>query len=170
MGDETVSIQRWRIEALALRLADGRQSPTALKIQRGVGRLMAGLGQVSVTELTLASGRRADVIALSPNGDITIVEVKSSLADFRADTKWRDYHAFCDYLFFAVADDFPLEVLPEEAGLIVADAYGAAILRAPERTPLTAARRKAVTIRFAQAAAARLHSLTDPEGAAGTLL
>ncbi|CAH1656484.1 MULTISPECIES: MmcB family DNA repair protein [unclassified Chelatococcus] len=170
MGDDRVSIHHWRIEALALRLTDGRQSPTALKIQRGVCRLMAGLGQVSVTELTLASGRRADVIALSPAGDITIVEVKSSLADFRADTKWRDYHAFSDYLFFAVAEDFPIEVLPEEAGLIVADAYGAAILRSPERMPLAAARRKAVTIRFAQAAAARLHSLTDPDGAPIALL
>lgn len=170
MSDDSISIQQWRIEALAVRLADGRQSPTALKIQRGVCRLMASLGLASLTELTLASGRRADVIALAPNGDITIVEVKSSLADFRTDGKWRDYHAFCDSFLFAVADDFPLEVLPEDVGLIVADAYGAAILRAPVRLALPAARRKAVTIRFAQAAAARLHSLTDPDGVSGTLL
>jgi hypothetical protein len=152
------------------RLFDGRQSPVAARLQRGVRRLLASLGQVSVTELTLASGRRADVVALAPDGEITIVEIKSCLADFRADGKWRDYHAYCDRFFFAVGEDFPVEVLPEEVGLVMADGYGAAILRPAERLALPGARRKAVMLRFAQAAASRLHSLADPEGAPGALI
>ncbi|CUA88534.1 Uncharacterized protein Ga0061061_10549 [Chelatococcus sambhunathii] len=148
---------------------DGRQSPVALAVQRGVRRLFAGLGQVTVTELTLASGRRADVVALAPDGRITVVEVKSCLADFRTDGKWQDYRAYCDRLFFAVTDDFPQEVLPEATGLIVADQYGAAVLREAPLHPLPGVRRKEVTLRFARAAASRLHAAFDPEGARGII-
>jgi hypothetical protein len=146
---------------------DGRQSAAAAAIQRGVRRLYASLGAASLTELTLASGRRADVMALDPSGAITIVEIKSCLADFRADGKWPDYRDFCDRFLFAVGPDFPLDVLPDETGLIVADGYGAHILREPPHHPLAGARRKALTARFARVAAARLHALVDPEGAAG---
>jgi len=148
---------------------DGRQSPAALAIQRGVRRHFASLGAVTLCELTLASWRRADVMALLPDGRLTIVEVKSSLADFRSDGKWREYRDWCDSFSFAVAPDFPLEALPEDAGLIVADAFGAEMLRAAPAHPLAAARRKAVTLRFARAAAGRLHRLADPDGAAGLL-
>ncbi|MDJ1158812.1 MmcB family DNA repair protein [Chelatococcus sp. SYSU_G07232] len=148
-------------------LDDGRQSPAAASLQRGVRRLFAGLGHASVTELTLASGRRADVVALAPDGTLTIVEIKSSVVDFRTDGKWHTYRDFCDRLHFAVGHDFPTEILPEDVGIIVADAYGAAILREAPVHPLAGARRKAVTLRFAQAAAARLHALSDPEAAAG---
>src|ERR1700712_3721679 len=81
---------------------DGRQSTTATEIATGVRRLLASYGYASVTEMTLASGRRADVLALGQDGCIWIVEIKSSVADFRADSKWPDYRAFCDRLFFAV--------------------------------------------------------------------
>lgn len=155
------------LDIVAAGLTDGRQSPAAAAIQRGVRRLFAGLGQVSVTELTLASWRRADVAVLGADGAFTIVEIKSSLADFRADAKWRDYRDYCDRFLFAVGPDFPLAVLPEDAGLIVADAYGAALLREPPVHPLAPARRKAMTLRFARAAASRLHALADPDGAGG---
>jgi len=148
---------------------DGRQSPTALSVATGVRRLLAARGCASVTELTLASGRRADVIALTPGGDLWIVEVKSSLADFRADAKWRDYRAFCDRFFFAVPPDFSIGILPEEAGLILADGFGAHIAREAPEHRLAGARRKAVTLRFAHAAANRHHALCDPQGAAGAL-
>ena len=111
----------------------------------------------------LASGRRADVIALGPRGDVWIVEIKSSPEDFRADRKWPDYRDFCDRLYFAVTASMDQALLPSEAGLIVADAFGAEILRDPLETPLNAARRKAMTISFARAAALRLHGLYDPE-------
>lgn len=148
---------------------DGRQSPAALAIQRGVRRHFAALGAVSLCELTLASWRRADVMALMPDGRLTIVEVKSSLADFRADVKWREYRDWCDSFLFAVGPDFPQEVLPEDAGLIIADAFGAEMLRSAPVFPLAPARRKAVTLRFARAAAGRLHRLADPDGASGLL-
>jgi hypothetical protein len=162
-------MQTARLEIVATALVDGRQSPAAAAIQRGVRRLYAGLGAVSVTELTLATWRRADVAVLTPNGSITIVEIKSCLADFRADQKWQEYRDYCDHFFFAVDSGFPVEVLPEAAGLIMADAYGAMMLREAPHHALTAARRKAVTLRFARAAASRLHGLADPDGADGLI-
>ena len=150
------------LPALSL-LADGRQSPTALAVCTGTRRLLAGHGFTSLTEFTLASGRRADILALGPDGAIWIVEIKSSLADFRADGKWPDYRDFCDRFFFAIPETVPLEILPETAGLIVADSFGAAILREAPGHPLVGARRKAVTLRFARAAAGLLHTLADPE-------
>ncbi len=150
---------------IEIALADGRQSPAALAIQRGVRRLFAGLGASSLPEVTLASGRRADVMALYPDGGLAIVEVKSCLADFRADRKWESYRDFCDRLYFAVDADFPCEVLPEDVGLIAADRFGAAIVRHAPAHPLAGARRKAVTLRFARAAALRLHALADPDAA-----
>ena len=111
----------------------------------------------------MASGRRADVIALGPKGDVWIVEIKSSPEDFRADRKWPDYRDFCDRLYFAVTASMDPALLPSDAGLIVADAFGAEVLRDPLETPLNAARRKAMTISFARAAALRLHGLYDPE-------
>ncbi|MBL8905695.1 MAG: MmcB family DNA repair protein [Rhizobiales bacterium] len=142
---------------------DGRQSETAALLQKGVCRRFRAQGFATLCEFTLASGRRADVIALGPKGDIWIVEIKSSPEDFRADRKWPDYRDFCDRLYFAVAASMDPALLPVEAGLIIADAFGAEILRHPQETPLNAARRKAVTIGFARAAAMRLHGLYYPE-------
>ena len=108
---------------------DGRQSLAALAIFRGVGRLLEAHGLAVVGEVVLANGRRADVAGVGKSGEIWIVEIKSCLEDFRADQKWPEYRAFCDRLFFAVAPGFPLDVLPQDAGLIVADRYGGEILR-----------------------------------------
>ncbi|MCX5495094.1 MmcB family DNA repair protein [Kaistia dalseonensis] len=142
---------------------DGRQSDRALAIQRGVGRLFRARGHAVISELVLTTGRRADIIALGPNGEITIVEIKSSIEDFRADNKWFDYAPFCDRLYFASHAGVPASIFPETTGLIMADAYGAEILREAPVATLAGARRKAMTIRFAQAAAHRLHGLFDPE-------
>lgn len=155
-----------RAEALSVR-PDGRQSAPALAICTGARRLLAGLGYASVTELALASGRRVDIIALGPDGCVWIIEVKSSIADFRADRKWPDYRGYCDRFFFAVAGSFPTDILPEDAGLIVADGFGAALVRDAPEHKLAGARRKAVTLRFAHAAANRHHMLVDPSGASG---
>ena len=150
-------------QAFAPLPVDGRQSATALGVQRGVRRLFAQLGHVTLPELTLASGRRADVVALAPDGLLTIVEIKSSVADFRADQKWPDYRDFCDRFFFAIPETVPTTILPQASGLIVADPFGAAILREAPGHPLAGPRRKAVTLRFARAAAGLLHALADPE-------
>ena len=133
-------------------------TPDAAAICRGAIRHLHDLGFVSVTELTLANGRRADIVGLGPAGEILIVEVKSCLADYRSDNKWEEYRPFCDRFAFAVSAAFPREVLPEDTGLIVADGFGGAMLRAPEPGKLPAARRKAMTLRFARLAAARLQA------------
>ena len=148
---------------------DGRQSPTAVAIQRGVRRLFARLGHVTLPEFTLANGRRADVIALSPQGQLTIIEIKSSVADFRADRKWPDYECFCDAFYFAVPEGLPLDIMPDDRGLIVADAFDAAILREAQRHPLSGARRKAVTLSFARLAAGTLHALAEPQARLSTI-
>lgn len=141
---------------------DGRQSPIAAELQRGVCRSLRALGHSVVTELSLANGRRADVVALSPLGDVAIVEIKSCLIDFRTDGKWHDYLDYCDRLYFAVTPDFPNEILPAETGLILADRYGAEFVREPAEERLNASRRKAMLLCFAQAAALRLQLHLDP--------
>jgi hypothetical protein len=143
---------------------DGRQSETALAVARGTARLLRSLGFSTVSELPLPSGRRADLVALNERGDIWIVEIKSSFADLRADTKWEDYRLHCDRLFFAFTRDLPCEIFPSDTGLIVADAYGAHLhCEAPEHR-LPAPTRKAMLLRFASTAAQRLGRLADPDG------
>ena len=141
---------------------DGRQSAAAAALQRGVCRALRALGHSVVTELALANGRRADVVALSGAGDVVIVEIKSCLLDYRSDGKWQDYLPFCDRLYFAVAADFPREVIPPSVGLILADRYGAELVREPLEERLSAARRKAMMLAFAHAAALRLQLHLDP--------
>ncbi len=146
--------------------ADGRQSERARDISRGAQRTLALLGFRAIPELSLADGRRADLVAVNDAGEIWIVEIKSSLEDYRSDSKWPDYRAWCDRLLFAVAPDFPLHVLPEDTGLILADRYGGEIVRtAPPEHRLAGARRKAIMLRFARVAAGRLMTLADPESA-----
>ena len=134
----------------------------AAQVTRGIRRMLAALGQSSLTEVGLKSGRRADIMAIDAHGAITIVEVKSSVADFRGDHKWADYVAFCDRYYFGVPEGFPLTLIPPSAGLIVADGYEAAVLREPPERRLAAARRKALHLRFALLAGGRLHRIEDP--------
>ncbi len=150
--------------AVALPL-DGRQSEMALDIARGTRRLLRAAAWASVTELALPSGRRADIVALSGDSSLAIVEIKSSLADFRADRKWQDYRFHCDQLFFAISPQMPLDVLPPDAGLIIADAFGAEIVREAPVHRMAGATRRAMLLRFAVAAADRLHALADPGAA-----
>lgn len=136
---------------------------TAALLARGVCRALEQLGYASLLEFPLANGRRADILALGRRGDLVIVEIKTSVADFRADRKWAQYRDFADRLYFAVSNSFPTALIPEECGLIVADAFAASLLRDGVATPLAPARRRAVTLRFALAAAARLRRHLDPQ-------
>jgi hypothetical protein len=142
---------------------DGRQSETALLVARGTRRLLRQLGFASLTELPLLSGRRADIVALKGDGTIHIIEIKSSLADFRADLKWQDYRAHCDRLYFAIPETMPTEIMPQDTGLMVADAYAAALMREAPLHKMAPATRRAMLMRFAQTAAHRLHGIYDPE-------
>lgn len=144
-------------------------TPAARQILRGVQRVLKTHGLESLAEVVLANGRRADVMALGPSGDCWIVEIKSSIADFRADAKWPEYRDYCDRLFFAVAPEFPNEILPADAGLILADRYDGEIVRDAPELRMPAARRKAITLAFARVAAARLMHATEPPIPAGTL-
>jgi hypothetical protein len=146
---------------------DRRQSETALAVARGTQRLLLALGLSCVAELYLLSGRRADLVALGGDGEIWIVEIKSSVADFRADQKWTDYRMHCDRLFFATAAHVPLDIFPPDAGLILADGYGAELVREAPEHRLHAATRKSVMLAFARAAAVRLQALSDPQGPYG---
>lgn len=139
-------------------LEDGRQSARAMRIRRGVQLLLAEMGAAHLPELTLASGRRADISALFRDGSIWIVEIKSSIEDMKADSKWPDYRDYCDRLFFATLEDVPEEIFPPDCGFIRADTHGAALLRDAPEHRLAAARRKAVTLRIAQAASQRLYA------------
>jgi len=132
----------------------GRPQVT-LAVTRGAGRLMGDLGFVSLLEVRLPNGRRADVMALGPRGEIAICEVKSSIEDYRCDRKWGDYLPYCDAYYFAVAPEFPQDILPDEPGLIVADGFGGAMVRPATPSPLAPARRKSLTLAFARLAALR---------------
>jgi len=132
------------------------------RLARGVCRALQTLDFATLVEVAPQPGLRVDVMALGPGGEIWVVECKSSLADLRADRKWHAYLPWCDRFFWAVPPDFPTEVLPEAGGLILADDYEAEILRHPEPAPLPAARRRALTLRFARLAAFRHLQLRDP--------
>jgi hypothetical protein len=130
--------------------------------QRGAIRLLETLGHGALTEFPLRSGRRADILSIGMKGEVWIVEVKSGVPDFRADHKWQDYLEWCDRFFFAVGPDFPQEILPPEAGLLVSDEYEAVMLREPDVLSLAASRRKSLMLRFALLAARRLSGRDDP--------
>ncbi|MCF3932253.1 MmcB family DNA repair protein [Acuticoccus sp. M5D2P5] len=142
-------------------MIDGRQSPQAMKVRRGVGRLLREMGWAVVPELILSSGRRADLVAIDGRGEVTIVEIKSSIADFRADSKWHHYKSACDRLYFASTPDVG-DIFPPEEGLIMTDGFMAEIVREAQHSRLAASTRRAMTLRIAQTAARRLHELEDP--------
>ena len=135
----------------------------AKKITRGVIRFFVEQGNACLTEFSFKTGRRADIISLNRKGAIAVVEVKTSATDFRSDEKWHEYLEFCDLFYFAVAIDFNCDILPNDCGLIVGDAYGASVVRQATPRTLNVARRKAVTLRFARASAKRLIRFTDPD-------
>ncbi len=149
--------------------APGATTPVATDVVRGAARLLADMGYAVIPEFVLASGRRADIAGVDGRGRVVLVEVKISLGDFRGDAKWPDYLEFCDRFFFAVPPDFPRDAVegplawPERTGLIVADRFGGAIIRPAPEVLMHANRRRAETLRFALAAAGRLHRLSDPE-------
>ncbi|MFZ5668225.1 MAG: DNA repair putative endonuclease MmcB [Pseudomonadota bacterium] len=128
---------------------------TTLAVTRGAGRLLTDMRYAPLAEVGLPNGRRADLMALGPRGEIVIVEVKSSPEDYLTDRKWAEYAPFCDAFYFAVAPEFPPGLIPPEPGLIVADGFGGAVVREPGWTPLAAARRKALTLAFARLAVFR---------------
>ena len=142
---------------------------TAADILRGAGRLLHELGHVALAEFSLANGRRADILALGADGSFAIVEIKSCRQDFLSDRKWPDYLGFADRFYFAVAPGFPLELLPGDEGLILADRFEGELVRPARQRALAPARRKALLLRFARTAALRLQGLGDPGPEVGAI-
>lgn len=133
------------------------------RLARGVGRMLYGFGHASLAEFVPAKGLRVDVISIGPKGEIWIVECKSSRADFVADRKWQGYLEWCDRFFWACDTAFPQQMLPDGAGLILADAYGAELVRMPAETRLAPARRNRLTRQIARVASSRVQALVDPQ-------
>jgi hypothetical protein len=134
---------------------------TAAEVARGVSRLLLQDGYAPILEFTLPNGRRLDVAAIGPGGEILGVEIKVALADLRCDTKWPEYLDYCDLFYFAIPPDFPPEYVPPQTGLMVADRYGGEIVKPAEAQSLHASRRKAVMISFASVAATRLSAILE---------
>ncbi len=132
-------------------------------LARGVCRHLRTHDFVCVEELVPTSGLRVDVMALGPKGEVWVIECKSSRADFMSDSKWQGYLEWCDRFFWAVDAEFPVELLPDETGLILADPYDAEIQRMGPEDRLAPARRKVMTMKFARHAASRLQTLRDPK-------
>lgn len=146
-------------------LIDGRQSQRAIMVRRGVQRFLSEMRHAILPELTLSSGRRADLVSLTPKGELWIIEIKTSIEDLRVDRKWPDYRQHCDRLFFATHPGVPVDIFPAECGLILSDGYGADLLRDAPEHRLSPATRKAVSLAFARVAAQRLmlaEWTTDP--------
>lgn len=151
-------------------LIDGRQSSRAMMVRKGVQILLHEMRHAILPELTLSNGRRADLVTVTPKGEIWIIEIKTSVEDFRVDRKWPQYRDFCDRLLFATHKDVPLDIFPEECGLMLSDGYGAHILREAAEHKLSASARKAMTLSFARVAGQRLlaaewatgHTFEDP--------
>lgn len=146
-------------------LDDPSAPARTLRVTRAAMRLCLARGWAPVLEVPLPNGRRADILALRPDGGFAIVEVKSCARDFLSDAKWPEYREFCDELHFAVDLDFPQDLLPEDCGLWVSDGHEAASLREAFHHALHPSRRKALLHRFAAVAAGRLAAVTDPQGA-----
>ncbi|TNJ41787.1 MmcB family DNA repair protein [Phaeobacter sp. B1627] len=141
------------------------------RLARGVSRYLRSMGYVSVEEFVPDRGLRVDVMALGPKGELWVIECKSSRADYQSDAKWQGYLQWCDRYFWAVDMDFPTDLLPQDTGLILADAYSAEVIRMGPEQKMSAPRRKKLIQKFAMDAARRLQKLRDPRlGAEGRLI
>ena len=131
-------------------------------IARGVCRLFGNMRCSPLTEFPLSNNRRVDVIGLATDGRFLVAEVKASERDFKADQKWPTYLTHCDEFYLAVSGGFPLELIPAEAGIIVADAYHGAIVRPSPKRKMNGTRRRNQILKFGLKAAKRLHHIRDP--------
>ena len=133
-------------------------------LARGVCRFLSdALDFACLEEFVPERGKRVDVMAVGPRGELWVVECKSSRADFLSDSKWDGYLDWCDRFFWSVGPDFPTELLPEESGIILADGYDGEVLRMGRETRLPPARRKVLIQKFATHAARRLQDMRDPD-------
>ena len=140
-----------------------KTSKNVNRIARGVMRHFAQIGLPSLSEFSPTKGLRVDIITLGMPNEIWIVECKSGQSDFKSDKKWQNYLDWCDRYFWAVDANFPINILPPDTGIIIADAYDASILREAPINKLPPARQKKIIKSIAASACNRLLNLTDPK-------
>ncbi|MEX0502369.1 MmcB family DNA repair protein [Alphaproteobacteria bacterium LSUCC0719] len=129
-----------------------------LRITDAVANMFIERGDACLREFTLRTGRRVDIIAIGNGGEITIVEVKSSRQDFLSDRKWHEYPEWADRFYFAVADTFPREILPDSdmCGVIITDGFDCLEIQPAPESRLAAQRRNHLVKRIAHIAMRRL--------------
>ena len=131
-------------------------------IARGVCRHLKQYNFSCLEEFVPIKGSRVDIIAIGPSGEIWIIECKSSPRDYNQDQKWEKYLPFCERYFWAVPQNFPTDILPENDGLIIADSYDAEIIRYGQKHKITPQKRKKIITKVARNASDRLKLLLDP--------
>ena len=101
-------MRRKRRQSSSYRRSDVQKAPRntsiADTIKNRVARYYSRKHRVCFFELGLCSGGRlrADVMALAMNGHVIVVEVKSSVADYRSDKKMLLYKEYCNKLYVAL--------------------------------------------------------------------
>jgi len=151
------------MNTLAFDLQDAARPQVTQGLTKGGFRLLRDMGFQVLTEFSLSSSRRADLMGLNKAGQFLMAEVKSSVTDFKADKKWQSYLDYCDYFYFVVGEGFPVDILPANQGIIIATPYEGEILRMAKENKVNGSRRKAQTLRYALAAARRLEGVVDPD-------
>ena len=133
----------------------------AKRIGAAVMRYYNERGFACLPEFTLKTNRRPDLACLGKDGAIIMVEIKSSVVDFKTDQKWHDYLEWADAFYFAVDDSFPLDILPDETqcGIIITDGFDCHMVRQAPYKKLAGARRNHLIRRLARAAMLRHHHL-----------
>ena len=87
------------------RFAEQSRDPrvdTAMDVTRGIARMFHRLSLVALIEVPLPNGRRADMVAIDPRGQIIIVEIKVAKSDLLLDKKWPEYLEWCDQFYWAL--------------------------------------------------------------------
>ena len=130
---------------------------TTKELTRGVCRLFENLGFATLKEFKLPNRRRVDVIAMNPNGNFSIIEVKSSVGDYKTDNKWLEYLPYCQRFYFAVPYNFPTKIIPRECGIIVADAFEATIRKESFHSKINSTRHRHQLIRLGYVAGSRIN-------------
>ena len=155
-GDSMTGAQKARGDMHINSRAGGDAQQVTDRVTRGVCRMLTELGYETLREFRVGTNRRVDVIGLNSDGEFVIVEVKSSAADFRSDQKWREYLDFCEKFYFAVPEDFPQSMLPENCGLMIADGFGGVVRRPSPVGSMNGNRKRSQLVRFALTAGSRL--------------
>ena len=126
------------------------------RITDAIARSYYEQGDGVLREFKLRVKRRVDLVTLNDEGLITIIEIKSSVSDFRSDKKWNEYIEWADQFYFGVGHNFPIEILPKEHGIITTDGFDTYKVQPSPVQKLNGARRNTLVRRLAKASMRRI--------------